>query len=86
MAEFLGRKRKRGKRAKNSRRDFDIAFRVVEKMSTGISLDDAAVTVAKEVKLSPERVENIYKANYKAAKAQFALILDNLIVADSMQI
>jgi hypothetical protein len=85
MAKFLGRKRERGKRGKNSRRDFDIALKVVEKKFTGISLEDAAVAVAKDFGLSPERIENIYKTNHKAAKAQFALALENLSAADPLQ-
>jgi hypothetical protein len=77
LAEFLGRKRKRGKRSKNTERDFAIAVEVAKRIYDGMSLDDAAVAVAERLKgtvdLSPERIENIYKANSKAARADEAL-------------
>ena len=77
MAEFLGRKEKRGKRAKNTVRDFELAVEVAQRMADGNSLDDAAFAVADahkdDLNLSAERIENIYKANRSDARAHVAL-------------
>jgi hypothetical protein len=73
LARLLGRKNKPGKRAKNTDRDFEIAIDVASKMYDGMSLDDACVAIAEPRKLSPERVENIYKADRKAARTAEAL-------------
>jgi uncharacterized protein YoaH (UPF0181 family) len=76
MDDFVQGKRKRGKRAVNAERDFRIAVRVAHKMNEGMSLDDACALVAEEeqeIRLSPERIENIYKAHHTEAKAEVAL-------------
>jgi hypothetical protein len=73
MGMFLGRKRKRGKRAKNADRDLAIAVEVATKMSKGMTLEKAAVSVAKQHRLSPERVEKIYKAKREDAQGYLAM-------------
>ena len=80
MDHFLRGKRKRGKRAVNADRDFRIAVQVAHKVKTeGMSLDDACAFVAelgkkqRKLKLSPERIENIYKAHLAEAKVEVAL-------------
>jgi hypothetical protein len=73
MDHFLRGKRKRGKRAVNADRDFRIAVQVAQKMNEGMSLDDAGAFVAELLKLSPERIENIYKAHAAEAKAEAAM-------------
>src|SRR6516165_10587557 len=50
MAEFLGRKRKPGKRSKNTDRDFDIAVAVAKKMMlSGLTLEKAVFAVAEDM-------------------------------------
>jgi hypothetical protein len=78
LAVFLGRKRQRGKRAKNIDRDFEIAVEVAKMMFDGETLDNASAAVAERliergIKISAERVENIYKANRVEAKADEAM-------------
>jgi hypothetical protein len=77
MAEFLGRKRKRGKREKNTDRHFEIAVAVAKKMMlSGLSLEKAVFAVAEdmgEAALSFGWIEAIYKKYRRWARAHVAM-------------
>jgi hypothetical protein len=79
---LLGVRERRGKRAKNADRDFQIAVDVVEEMTEKTSektwrkrmgLEKAAEAVALKYELEPERIQKIYKRHRVAARAEFAL-------------
>jgi hypothetical protein len=77
MARFLGRKQPRGKRAKNTDRDLQIAVEVARKnMLEHMPLTKAIVAVGKSRHRSPERIDRIYKVHRKAARAEVALSLE----------
>jgi hypothetical protein len=47
---------------------------VVEKMKSGITLEDASYAVAKSYRLEGDSVKKIYKRNDRAAKAHVAMV------------
>jgi hypothetical protein len=73
LQELLGAREKRGKRAKNTERDFGIAVAVVREMSSGLSLERASEAVAANYQLEPDSVAKIYKRNHIEAKAHVAM-------------
>jgi hypothetical protein len=82
LERLLGMRKKRGKRAKNVERNFEISVAVAEKMMIlGLTLDKASEEVASEfaakhIALETESIAKIYKHNYKAARAYVAMIRD----------
>jgi hypothetical protein len=81
LQQLLGAREKRGKRAANVERDFQIAVAVVEKMNSDMTLDEATQVVASEfaakgIALEPESIRKIYNRNHIAAKAHIAMIRD----------
>jgi hypothetical protein len=74
LAICLGRKDKRGKRAKNAVRDDDIALAVAKKMLwDGLTYDHAVLAVANKEALSFERVRQIYDPRSTEARARVVL-------------
>jgi hypothetical protein len=78
LEQFLGAREKRGKRAKNVERDFQIAVAVVEKRKSGMTLEGASEAVASEfaaknIALEVESITKIYKRNHIEAKAHIAM-------------
>jgi hypothetical protein len=79
LERFLGTRRPRGKRAKNTERDVSIAVTVVEKMKSGMTLEDASYAVAESCGLEGESVKKIYRRNHREAKAHVAMLaMDNI--------
>jgi hypothetical protein len=82
LEQLLGAREKRGKRAKNLERDFQIAVAVAEKMMiSGTTQANATEAVAlefaaKNITLETESIEKIYKRNRIAARAHVAMIRD----------
>jgi hypothetical protein len=74
LEKFLGTRQRRGKRAKNTDRNFRIAVAVVERMQSGMSLEDAAEAVAYDYKpLVGDSIKKIYTRNATEAKAYVAV-------------
>jgi hypothetical protein len=73
LARFLGKKQRPGKRAKNAGRDFSIAHAVVLKMKDGMTLEDAAASVAADyrpkLKLDADTIRKIYVRKQKEVRA-----------------
>ena len=65
LGRLLGLRRPRGKRAKNTERDLQIAVAVLTKMKLGMSLEDAAAYVAENCRfgLGVESIAKIYNRN-----------------------
>jgi hypothetical protein len=83
VERLLGLRHPRGKRAKNTERDFQIAVEVLEarkRMSLEekkrVSLERAAEAVAQKYELECEYVLKLYKQNRLPARAQIALRAD----------
>jgi hypothetical protein len=83
LKTLLGLRRPRGKRTKNSERDFEMVVAVLEtrermtlEEKKRVSLERAAEAVAQEYKLECEYVLKLYKQNRLAARAQIALRAD----------
>jgi hypothetical protein len=74
LERFLGIRRPRGKRAKNTERDFWIAVAVVDKMKSGMTLEDASYAVAESCGLEGDSVKKIYNRNHREAKAHVAMV------------
>jgi hypothetical protein len=74
LEKLLGTRRRRGKRAKNTERDFWIAVAVAEKMNSGTTLEKASFEVAETSGLEAGNVNKIYTRNLVEAKAQVALM------------
>ena len=62
LERMLGEKHKRGKRAKNKERDVSIAAAVASKMNN-LTLEEAAVEVAREYRMGSDAVSKIYTRN-----------------------
>jgi len=73
LETLLGAREKRGKRAKNTERDFRIAIAVFGKMRLGLSLERAAEAVAADYGLEPDSIIKIWKRNKIEAKAHVAM-------------
>ena len=71
LERLLGLRRPRGKRAKNTERDLQIAVAVLTKMKLGMSLDDAAAYVAENCRfgLGVESIAKIYNRTHRKAKS-----------------
>jgi hypothetical protein len=82
LERLLGTREKRGKRAKNVERNFEISVAVAEKMMIlGLTQDKASEEVAlefaaKNIALEAESIAKIYKHNRIAARAYVAMIRD----------
>jgi hypothetical protein len=83
LESLLGLRHPRGKRAKNTERDFQIAVEVLEtrkRMSLEekkrVSLERAAEAVAQKYELECEYVLKLYKQNRLPARAEIALRAD----------
>ena len=74
LEKLLGIRRRRGKRAKNTERDFSIAVAVAEKMKSGMTLEGASCEIAKAYGLKDENVRQIYTRNCLEANASVALV------------
>jgi hypothetical protein len=78
LGRFLGTRHRRGKRAKNTERDFWISVAVVKKRKSGMTLDDASYAVAESCGLEGDSVKKIYNRNHLKAKAHVAMVaMDN---------
>ncbi len=74
LERFLGARQRRGKRVKNTDRDFQIAVAVVEKMKSGMTLENAAEAVAWDYRpLEGDSIKKIYTRNHREAKAHVAM-------------
>jgi hypothetical protein len=76
MARFLGAKQKRGKRAKNQARDFELSLEVEKYRRAGLSLEQALERISAESKnpiLSTARIKNVHKRHKKEAAAEITL-------------
>lgn len=74
LEKFLGTRQRRGKRAKNTDRNFQIAVAVAQKMKSGMSFEDAADAVASDYKpLEADSIRKIYTRNAIEAKAHVAM-------------
>jgi hypothetical protein len=69
LARFLGKRKKPGKRAKNTDRDFSITLAVVTKMESGVTLEEATALIAADYKLEADTVRKIYLRRYKEVRA-----------------
>ena len=74
LERFLGIRRPRGKRAKNTERDFWVAVTVFDKMKSGMTLEDASYAVAESCGLEGDNVKKIYSRNHREAKAHVAMV------------
>ena len=63
LEKLLGIRRRRGKRAKNTERDFWIAVAVAEKMKSDMTLEKASYEIAEAWGLKDENVRKIYTRN-----------------------
>ena len=69
LEKLLGARQKRGKRAKNTDRDFQIAVAVLDKMKSKLSLEEASEAVASDYNLDGDSIRKIYNRNHREAKA-----------------
>jgi hypothetical protein len=84
LEKLLGIRRRRGKRAKNTERDFWIAVAVAEKMKSDMTLEKASYEIAEAWGLKDENVRKIYTRNLVEAKAQAELMaIDKLVTPEA---
>jgi hypothetical protein len=81
LERLLGIRRRPGKRAKNTDRDFPIAVAVAAKMKSGMTLENASYEVAEKHWLQADNVSKIYTRNREAALVQVAI--DNLVAQEN---
>ncbi len=69
LARLLGTRQKPGKRTTNTDRNFSITRAVVTKMEGGMTLERAAVAVAKNYRLDPDTIKKIYVLRRREVRA-----------------